>query len=104
MQKSTSDHSVFYKNSSSGIILLVVYVDDILIIGSDSKGILSLKSFLHSQFHTNNLGMLKYFLSVEIMRSKQRILLSQRKYVLNLLSEIEKLGVKPCNTLMTPNV
>ena len=48
MQKSKSDHSVFYKNSSFCIILLVVYVDDIVITGSDSKGILSLKSFLHS--------------------------------------------------------
>ena len=70
MQKSKSDHSVFYKNSSSGIILLVVYVNDIVITGSDSKGILSLKSFLHSQFNTKDLGMLKYFLGVEVMRNK----------------------------------
>ena len=70
MWKSKSDHFVFYKNFSFGIILLVVYVDDIVITGSDFKGILSLKSFLHSQFHTNDLGMLKYFLGVEVMRSK----------------------------------
>ena len=48
MQKSKSDHSVFYKNSSSGIIMLVVYVDDIVITESDSKSISSLKSFLQS--------------------------------------------------------
>ena len=36
MQKNKSDHSVFYKNFSSGIILLVVFVDDIVITGSDS--------------------------------------------------------------------
>ena len=70
MQKSKFDHSVFYKNSSSGIILLVVYVDDIVITRSDSKGILSLKSFLHSQFHPKDLEMLKYFLGVEVMRGK----------------------------------
>ena len=54
MQKSKSNHSVFSKNSSYGIILQVVYGDDIVITGSDSKGILWLKSLLHSQFHTKN--------------------------------------------------
>ena len=38
------------------------------------------------------------------MRIKQGILLSQRKYVLDLLSETGKLGVKPCSAPMTPNV
>ena len=104
MQKSKSSHFVFYKNFSSGIILLVVYVDDIVIPRSDSKGILSLKSFLHNQFHTKDLGMLKYFLNVEVMRSKQGLLLSQRKYVLDMLSETGKLGAKPCSTSMAPNV
>ena len=104
MQKSKSDHSVFYKNSSSGIILLVVYVDDVVIIGSDFKGISSLKSFLQSQFHTEDLGMLRYFLGIEVMRSKHGIFLSQKKYVLDLLSEIGKLGVKPYNSPMVPSV
>ena len=42
-QKSKSNNFVFYRNSSSGIILLVVYVDDIVITGSDSSRISSLK-------------------------------------------------------------
>ena len=62
-------------------------MDDIAITGRDSKGTLSLNSFLHGQFHTKDLGMLKYLLGVEVVRSKQRILLSQRKYVLDMLSE-----------------
>jgi len=104
MMKSKSDHSVFYKQSSAGIILLVVYVDDIVITGSDTTGILSLKSFLHTQFHTKDLGMLKYFLGVEVTRSKKGIFLSQRKYVLDLLAETGKLGAKPCSAPMTPNM
>ena len=62
-------------------------MDNIVITGSDSKVILSRKSFLYSQFHTKDLGMLKYFLGVEVMRNKQGILLSQQKYVLDMLSE-----------------
>ena len=104
MQKSKSDHFVFYRNSSLCIILLVVYVDNIVITGSDSKGISSLKSFFQSQFHTKDLGMLRYFLGIEVMRSKHEIFLSQRKYVLDLLSKTGKLGVKPCSSPMVPGV
>ena len=105
LQKSKSDNSVFYRNSSSGIIiLLVVYVDDIVITGSNSKGISSFKYFLQSQFHTKDLGMLRYFLGIEVMRSKHEIFLSQRKYVLDLLFETGKLGVKPCSSLMVLGV
>ena len=100
MQTSKSDHSVFYRNSSSGIILLIVYV----ITKSDSKGISSLKSFLQSQVHTKDLRMLRYFLGIEVMRSKHGIFLSQRKHVLGLLSKTGKLRVKPCSSPMVPSV
>ena len=48
--------------------------------------------------------MLKYFLGVEVMRSTHGILLSQHKYVLDLLFETGKLGAKPCSTHMSLNV
>ena len=66
MQKSKSYHSVFYRNFSSGIILLVVYVNDIVITERDSKGISSLKPFLQSQFHTKDLRMIRYFLGIKV--------------------------------------
>lgn len=44
---------------------------------------------------------LKYFLGVEVTRSKQRIFLSQRKYVFDLLTEMGKLGTKPKNILIS---
>ena len=45
--QSKCDHSVFYQNSDAGLILLVVYVDDIVITGSNVDGISSLKAFLN---------------------------------------------------------
>ena len=104
MNKSKVDHSVFYRQSANGNILLVVYVDDIVITGSDCAGISSLKLFMHSKFHTKDLGELKYFLGVEVSRSKRGIFLSQRKYVLDLLAETGKMEAKPCSTPMIPNV
>ena len=57
MQKRKSDHYVFYRNFEANIILLVMYVDDIVIIGCETTGISSLKSFLRGHFHTKYLGM-----------------------------------------------
>ena len=48
--------------------------------------------------------MLKYFLGIKVMRSKQKIMLYQWKYVFEMLSEIGKLGAKPCSTPMAPSV
>ncbi|KAK2972925.1 hypothetical protein RJ640_015640 [Escallonia rubra] len=95
---------VFYRKSNDGVILLVVYVDDIVITGDDCTGITSLKKFLQTKFHTKDLGQLKYFLGIEVTRSKKGIFLSQRKYVLDLLVETGKAGAKPCNTPMNPSV
>ena len=39
LKKSKCDHSVFFRQSAAGVILLVVYVDDIIITGSDNAGI-----------------------------------------------------------------
>ncbi|XP_028785728.1 uncharacterized protein LOC114741636 [Neltuma alba] len=55
----------------------------------------SFKSFLNSHFQTKDLGLLKYFLGIEVLRSKKGILLTQKKYVLDLLKETEKLGAAP---------
>ena len=54
LQKNKSNYSVFYRYSQEGIILLVVYVDDIVITGNDMTSISLLKSFLHGQFHTKD--------------------------------------------------
>ena len=63
----------------------------------------SLKKYLQKQFQTKNIGFLKYFLGIEVARSKKDILLSQRKYVLDLLSEAEMLGCRSIVSLMNVN-
>ena len=67
MIRSTTNHSVFYHHTSTGqCIYLIVYMDDIVITGSDQDGIQKLKQQLFSHFQTKDLGKLKYFLSIEV--------------------------------------
>ena len=48
--------------------------------------------------------MLRYFLGIAVMQNKHGIFLSQRKYLLDRLSKIGKLGVKPCSSLMVSGI
>ncbi|RVW96895.1 Retrovirus-related Pol polyprotein from transposon RE1 [Vitis vinifera] len=105
MLRSEADHSVFYHhNSSSQCIYLVVYVDDIVIKGSDQEGIQRLKQHLFNHFQTKDLGKLKYFLGLEIAQSNSGVVMSQRKYALDILEETGMLECKPVDTPMDPNV
>ncbi|RVW12366.1 Retrovirus-related Pol polyprotein from transposon RE1 [Vitis vinifera] len=81
MFRNTADHSVFYHHNSLGqCIYLVVYVDDIVITGSDQNDIQKLKQHLFTHFQTKDLGKLKYFLGIQIAQSSFGVVLSQRKY------------------------
>ncbi|XP_077217898.1 uncharacterized protein LOC143852403 [Tasmannia lanceolata] len=103
MKQCAVDHSVFSSHSTTGCVLLIVYVDDIIITGSDSEGIRRLKTFLQNEFSTKDLGRLRYFLGIEVAYSTRGLSLSQRKYVLDLLEETGHLGVKPASAPMDPN-
>lgn len=58
---------------------------------------------LATEFEMKNLGGLKYFLGIEVARSNQGIFLSQRKYVLDVLTEVGMLECKPADTPIVQN-
>jgi hypothetical protein len=97
------DHTVFYRHSNSKITILAVYVDDIIITGDDEVEISRLKDSLRKEFEVKDLGQLKYFLGIEIARSPKGIVLSQRKYVLDLLSDTGMLGCRVASTPIDQN-
>ena len=103
--RSTSDHFVVYHYTSLvQCIYLIVNVDDIIITGNDQDGIRKLKQHLFNHFRTKDLGKLKYFLGIKITQSNSSVVMSQRKYVLDILEEPGMLDCKPVNTPMDLNV
>ena len=105
MIRNTTDHSVFYHHLSTGqCIYLVVYVDDIVITDSDQDGIQKLKQHLFNHFQTKDLGKLKYFLGIKVAQSNSGVVISQRKYTLDILADTGMLDCKPVDIPMDPNV
>ncbi|KAL0392174.1 UNVERIFIED_CONTAM: Sucrose transport protein SUC4 [Sesamum radiatum] len=98
------DHSVFVQTTRSGMVVLAVYVDDILITDSDIVGIEEAKTYLRKHFITKDLGRPRYFLGIEIPHNKHGVSLSQRKYACDLLQEAGLLGTKPVDTPMDSNL
>jgi hypothetical protein len=82
---------------------MVVCVDDIVITRDDVEKIKCLKENLGRAFEVKDLRPLRYFLGIEIARSPEGIVLSQRKYVLDLLTETGMLGCRPCSTPIDKN-
>ena len=80
-----------------------MYVDDIILTGDDFEEMNKLKKNLSTKFEIKDLGSLRYFLGMEIARSKKGIIVSQRKYILDLLEEIGMSGCKPSDTPMEFN-
>ena len=66
------------------MVLVLVYVDDMLVTGSTFHLIEETKDHLKQAFKIKDLGELRYFLGIEFARSKQGILMHQRKYALDL--------------------
>ena len=88
---------------SKGVMQITVHVEDIAVTVSDVDEISRLKVFLKNELEIKDLGLLKYFLGIEVARSNTGIVISQRKYTLDLLAKTGKLGVKPTETPMEQN-
>ncbi len=66
------------KNRDHGIVVIIIYVDDLIIIGDSDANIFDLKKLLKQKFEMKVLGKLYYFLDIEVIQSPKGIWLLQR--------------------------
>ncbi|XP_050895755.1 uncharacterized mitochondrial protein AtMg00810-like [Lathyrus oleraceus] len=99
-----ADHTLFTKFSHDGKVdVLIVYVDDIVLTGDDTVEMTRVKEKLAVDFEIKDLGFMRYFLGMEVARSKNGIMVSQQKYIIDLLKETGMSGCHPADTSMDPN-
>ncbi|RVW30627.1 Retrovirus-related Pol polyprotein from transposon RE2 [Vitis vinifera] len=94
--QSYSDYSLFTYTKGNVQINVLVYVDDLIISGNDSVALKTFKAYLSDCFKMKDLGVLKYFLGIEVARSSVGLFLCQLKYTLDIVLEAGLLGAKPC--------
>ena len=91
-------------NSHEKCIYLVVYIDDIVITRDNHDSINQLRKHLFHHFQTKDLSLLKYFLGIQVTQFDSSIIVSQRKYALDILEEVDMLDCRPIDTPIDPNI
>jgi hypothetical protein len=92
------------KKTNHGIVVIVIYVDDLIITGNSDEGIFDFKKLLKQKFEMKDLGKLCYFFGIEVIQSPKGIWLLKRQYALNKLSEYGMTRCKPISIPLEQNV
>ena len=100
-QTSRSDPCLYIKRVGNTILLIALYVDDLLLAGSDIDAITWMKGELNKRFKMKDLGEAKVCIVLEIPRDRatKRLSLTQSKYASNVL---ERFRLSACNPAITP--
>ena len=87
------DHSVYYKQVGEHFIYVVLYVDDMLLVGNNMDVIKEVKTQLFSKFNMKDLSASNLILGMEI-KINRKLWLNQRKYVETILHRFDMQGCK----------
>ncbi|KAL2243773.1 UNVERIFIED_CONTAM: Retrovirus-related Pol polyprotein from transposon TNT 1-94 [Sesamum indicum] len=96
--QSAYDHCLFTKMTDSGLVALLVYVDDIVVTAPSLELIQSVKTYLHSLFTIKDLGDARYFLGLEIACNSDGLYLAQTKYVHDIVRDTGMMSAKSAST------
>ena len=94
---SKADSKVYYKVVDDGIMILLVYVDDIFLTGEE-KLMRECKKKLGAEFEMKDLGMMHYFLGLQVWQFSDEIFLNQGKYAIEIL---KRFGMMDCKAMTT---
>lgn len=98
---SKADSSLFIYNSPQLTMYVLVYVDDLIIISSSAAATDALLQKLNAAFAIKDLGALNYFLGIEVHTTPGGLILSQKKYITDLLQKTNMTLCRPVSTPMS---
>ena len=99
-ERSQNEHTLYKKVHGDNCVLLVcLYVDDIVYLSSSQALIDEFKHDMHNTFEMKDLGLLNYFLGLQVTQSTDGVFITQKKYNEDMLKQY---GMHQCKSEMTP--
>ena len=98
------DKCVYIKDAANGYVIVCLYVDDMLIIGSNNDIIKATKRMLTSEFDMKDLGVVDVIIGMKISRKFDGLILSQSHYVKKVLEKFKKYDDSPVRTPIDVNL
>jgi hypothetical protein len=95
--KSHADPNLYYKVVDNAPVILLLYVDDLFITGEESL-IIQCKKELAFEFDMKDLGLMHYYLGLEVWQKRGEVFLGQGKYTIKIL---QKFGMMDCKSVET---
>jgi len=97
--RSEADPNLYFKVEDDKPLILVLYVDDLFLTGADPL-VHKCKRELASEFEMKDLGLMHYFLGLEVLQKPREIFLSQGKHVVKIMERFGMVQCKPVTTSM----
>ena len=94
-----TEHAVYTRGTGNARLIVGVYVDDLIITGAHSETIQSFKGEMHSLFRMSDLGLLSYYLGIEVHQGNDGITINQSTDAQKLL---KMGGLAGCNSACVP--
>lgn len=98
-RKCSKESSVYRREDKDTLLIIAIYVDDLFVTGNSVKEIKEFKRSMSQQFEMSDLGMLTYYLGMEVEQSPRGITIKQEAYALRILKEA---GLDDCNSVNIP--
>lgn len=98
-QRCPHEHTLYIKYIDPGDVLIVcLYVDDLIFIGNNSEMITKFREAMIRQFEMTDMGLMSYFLGIEVVQQNDEIFISQKKYASDILKKFKMEQSKPVYT------
>ena len=96
------EHALYVKKNGRNVLLVTLYVDDLIFLGSDAQVIEEFKSTMTREFEMTDLGLMRFFLGLEVRQEETGIFISQEKYAKEILKRYKMESCNPASTPMEP--